>query len=94
MLYLLKHQFEAMLSERRNQHASHWFITYARRNNRFSSGSGATELRSAGVSQPICYMKHIDDFHGWKQSSPKLLPTEKLHQELVYIPWNGSDKPC
>lgn len=29
-----------------------------------------------------------------KHSGHKLLPTGKLYQKLVYIPWNGSDKTC
>lgn len=36
--YLLKHLFEAMLSERKNQHVSHSFIIYAERRNKFRGG--------------------------------------------------------
>lgn len=37
-IYLLKHLFEAMLSERKNQHVSHSFIIYVERRNKFRGG--------------------------------------------------------
>lgn len=37
-IYLLKHLFEAMLSERKNQHVSHSFIIYGERRNKFRGG--------------------------------------------------------